>query len=139
MDKKSRLLLALAVIGSVLAIGVTYNQIFILGDYELEIVTPCDPNVESCFVLTPECIDGKECVDEPIYQKIVRTRASHVPDECRMDTANCETTICDIGDTSCSYILCESAEGEPFQETLGVCSTGEDRISGEENMVEYEL
>jgi hypothetical protein len=139
METKSSLLLALAIVGSALAIGITYNQIFVRGDFEFEIAISCDPSTESCFVLATECTDGEECTDEPTYQKIMRVRASHLPDECLADTSGCEHLSCIPGDATCSYIFCESTDGESFSEVLGTCSTPEDGVSEEENMVKYEL
>lgn len=95
----------------------TFYRTVILNDFQVVAETPCDSNIENCFVrlVEPEpCTEeDTECLtntqaEEVEFYKIIEKNASEIK-ACQEseEQANCgEALTCAEGEEDCSYTLC---------------------------------
>lgn len=99
MDKKSKYIIGIFIIFSLLVAGWGYYTFLIKRDFSIHNTTTCDPELESCFVW---CEEG-EC-EEDYYKKIIKN-ASNI-DLCNPALEDCEPLICEPGEENCQILEC---------------------------------
>lgn len=106
MTKKTKTLYLITLIILLFVVTFTFYKIFILHNYLVSYEVPCDPQIESCFVIECDQETEEDCnIDNSEkYYKLVEKKAFNVikcPAEdatclfCQKDEPGCTTTLCD--------------------------------------------
>lgn len=129
MDKKSKIFFVvffLLLAGSVSASA--YKYVF-ARNYIVENEIDCDPETENCFVweCDPQAVSEDEaCTGDPEadiwYYKVVRRKASKVPDCDPEKDEECDPWACDPGEKNCAEIFCDEENKLAYE---AECSTPE--------------
>ncbi|QQS61463.1 MAG: hypothetical protein IPN70_00810 [Candidatus Moraniibacteriota bacterium] len=121
MDKKSKILLIVFLVGVAISLGATYTKYILLKDYTIQMHLPCDPSLESCFVY--ECEEGEEnCIlsedgRELQYYKLINKKAYAFP-SCEDDSVeSCDEEIkCEMEEKDCEVLFCQEEESSQKEE-----------------------
>ncbi len=112
MDKKSKVLLIVLIIGIIFSVIATYNRIYIQRDYQILAEIDCDPEINSCFVWEEE--DG-----EIWYYSIIEKKAANIPD-CNPHREECDDPFfCEEGEEDCYEFFCDEEELEEGEYCAG--------------------
>lgn len=131
MDRKSKILLGVFSLAIILSIGATYWRIMVKRDFVVEMQVDCDPASEVCFV--GECDpEVEQCTGDPeqdtYYYKMLSKKAANMP-SCDLETGECPTPKCEMGEEDCEETLCS----EELLEEGQSCSDPADFIAEEED------
>ena len=103
MNKNSILLYSLLFI-FLISLGFGYYRVYISKDFLIQVHTPCDTKMNSCFV--ESCQDGLiNCKEGSFYEEITK-KASNIFRQCGDEISDCKIT-CEPGEIDCSVNFCE--------------------------------
>ena len=109
----------------VLSIAATFYKIVILKDYQIEAEVSCDPEIETCFVVSCDPNTDDTCPTNPdeqtyYYKYISKKAASIYLCENTTEKIGCDGELsCLSGEQSCFYLYCDAnnlADGEECSE-----------------------
>lgn len=111
MDKKSKFLIMIFILGVFYTLGATYYRFYIVRDYNLIAEIECDPSINSCFVWEDE--DG-----EIWYYNLIEKKASNVS-VCNPHREECEELSCEDDEEGCEIIFCDVNDLDEGEECIG--------------------
>ena len=106
MDRKSKILLVILAVLTLIPVSMSYYRFFISRDYDILTQVSCDIKTDSCYS-TKECLDGTSNCDNPEtkYYKILKIKASLLS-FCNHNIESCNEPKCSVGELGCEYIKC---------------------------------
>ena len=106
MDKKSKILLWVLILATVLSVSFTYYRFFVSKSYNIYTQVSCDPGKEVCYHATDCPQDLIDCTKpETTYYKILKIKAFNLS-YCNHNIEDCPEPVCKDGE-DCAYIKCD--------------------------------
>ncbi|MBU0722420.1 hypothetical protein KKA93_03130 [Patescibacteria group bacterium] len=111
MDKKTKIFYVVASVAILFIIVIVFFKIFILHDYLISYQAPCDPKVESCFIVECDQETGEGCDlgEAEKYYKLIEKKAFNAI-KCAEDDFNC--LLCQKDEIDCQTTICDSSTEE---------------------------
>ncbi len=116
MEKKNKVLFMITILLIIIVSIVTYYSIFISHNYVITFEVPCDPNLESCFVVGCDSTQSEDCkTNSSDYYKLIERKASDV---MKCGSENFECLVCKESEINCNVILCDPQDVESICSNL---------------------
>lgn len=110
MEKNNKILFKITIILIAIISIITYYNIYILHNYTVYFEVPCDPNMDSCFVVDCNLASDENCVSNSFdYYKLIEKKAS---DARVCESEDFECLACKENEKKCRVILCDPQEEE---------------------------